>query len=41
MLSGVALQLTNICRDIVEDRDQMGRIYLPSEDIERFGCRPR
>ncbi len=37
---GVALQLTNICRDIVEDRDQMGRIYLPSEDIERFDCRP-
>jgi phytoene synthase len=37
---GVALQLTNICRDIVEDRDQMGRIYLPAEDIERFDCRP-
>jgi phytoene synthase len=37
---GVALQLTNICRDIVEDRDQMGRIYLPLEDMERFGCRP-
>jgi phytoene synthase len=37
---GVALQLTNICRDIVEDRDQMGRVYLPSQDIERFGCRP-
>jgi phytoene synthase len=37
---GVALQLTNICRDIVEDRDQMGRIYLPLQDIERFECRP-
>jgi phytoene synthase len=37
---GVALQLTNILRDIVEDRQQMGRIYLPLEDIERFGCRP-
>ena len=36
----MALQLTNICRDIVEDREQMGRIYLPSEDIERFDCRP-
>jgi phytoene synthase len=36
----VALQLTNICRDIVEDRDQMGRVYLPAEDVERFGCRP-
>jgi phytoene synthase len=37
---GVALQLTNILRDIVEDRDQMGRVYLPTEDIARFGCRP-
>ncbi|HEX7094854.1 MAG TPA: squalene/phytoene synthase family protein [Acidimicrobiales bacterium] len=37
---GVALQITNILRDIVEDRDQMGRIYLPTEDIERFGCAP-
>ena len=26
---GVALQITNILRDIVEDRDQMGRVYLP------------
>jgi phytoene synthase len=33
---GVALQLTNILRDIVEDRD-MGRVYLPREDAERFG----
>ncbi len=36
---GVGLQLTNILRDIVEDRG-MGRIYLPTEDIERFGCAP-
>jgi 15-cis-phytoene synthase len=36
---GVALQLTNILRDIVEDRE-MGRVYLPREDIERFGCEP-
>ncbi len=35
---GVALQLTNILRDIVEDREEMGRVYLPKEDIERFGC---
>jgi phytoene synthase len=35
---GVALQLTNILRDIVEDRDVMGRVYLPQEDIERFGA---
>jgi phytoene synthase len=33
----VALQITNILRDIVEDRDTMGRVYLPLEDRERFG----
>jgi phytoene synthase len=33
---GVALQITNILRDIVEDRD-MGRVYLPDEDRHRFG----
>jgi phytoene synthase len=34
---GVALQLTNILRDVHEDlaRD---RVYLPAEDLERFGC---
>ena len=35
---GVALQLTNILRDVVEDRDQLGRVYLPAEDLGRFGC---
>ncbi len=34
---GVAMQLTNILRDIVEDRGR-GRIYIPAEDRERFGC---
>ena len=34
---GVALQLTNILRDIREDY-LGGRIYLPAEDFERFGC---
>ena len=33
---GVALQLTNILRDIGEDA-RRGRIYLPLEDLERFG----
>jgi 15-cis-phytoene synthase len=37
---GVALQITNILRDVVEDRDQMGRMYLPEEDRERFGVGP-
>ena len=34
---GVALQITNILRDIVEDHAQMGRVYLPVEDRRRFG----
>jgi phytoene synthase len=32
---GIAMQLTNILRDIGEDIDR-GRIYLPMEDLERF-----
>ncbi|MGC8627599.1 MAG: phytoene/squalene synthase family protein [Acidimicrobiales bacterium] len=38
---GIALQLTNILRDIVEDRDVMGRVYLPEEDLARFDIGPR
>lgn len=34
---GLALQLTNILRDIREDADH-GRTYLPAEDLEKFGC---
>jgi phytoene synthase len=33
---GIALQLTNILRDVREDA-QVGRIYLPQEDLQRFG----
>lgn len=33
---GIALQLTNILRDIREDLDR-GRIYLPAEDLAQFG----
>jgi phytoene synthase len=33
---GVALQLTNILRDIGEDAAR-GRVYVPLEDLERFG----
>ncbi|MYJ14776.1 MAG: squalene synthase HpnD [Acidimicrobiia bacterium] len=36
---GVALQLTNMLRDIAEDH-AMGRIYLPESDRARFGVRP-
>lgn len=35
---GIALQLTNILRDIREDLGN-GRVYLPAEDLTRFGCR--
>ena len=33
---GVALQLTNILRDLREDA-QSGRVYVPGEDLRRFG----
>ena len=33
---GVAFQLTNILRDVCEDAARR-RIYLPAEDLERFG----
>lgn len=33
---GLALQLTNIIRDVARDLEK-GRIYLPEEDLERFG----
>lgn len=36
---GVALQLTNILRDVVEDRER-GRVYLPRDDAVALGCDP-
>jgi phytoene synthase len=36
---GIAFQLTNILRDIHEDAG-LGRVYLPSEDLARFGVSP-
>jgi 15-cis-phytoene synthase len=33
---GRAMQLTNICRDVGEDASK-GRVYLPSDELERFG----
>lgn len=33
---GVALQLTNIMRDVQADAER-GRVYLPQEDLRRFG----
>jgi len=36
---GLAFQLTNIIRDVKEDAG-LGRIYLPHEDLSRFGLSP-
>jgi len=33
---GLAMQLTNIIRDVREDFD-MGRVYLPQDEMARFG----
>ncbi|MEU0391523.1 presqualene diphosphate synthase HpnD [Streptomyces sp. NPDC006208] len=34
---GLALQLTNILRDVREDAEG-GRMYLPADDLAKFGC---
>ena len=36
---GIAFQLTNFLRDVSEDLDR-GRVYLPQEDVRRFGASP-
>jgi phytoene synthase len=36
---GIAFQLTNFLRDVGEDLDR-GRVYLPQEDLARFGADP-
>jgi phytoene synthase len=36
---GIAFQLTNILRDVKEDA-AMARVYLPQEDLERYGITP-
>ncbi len=35
---GIALQLTNIMRDVGVDAE-MGRVYIPMEELDRFGVR--
>ena len=35
---GLALQLTNILRDVADDLER-GRIYIPLDDLARAGCR--
>jgi squalene synthase HpnC len=36
---GLAFQLTNIIRDVNEDY-KLGRVYLPEEDLHRYGVSP-
>jgi phytoene synthase len=37
---GLAFQLTNIIRDVRSDYE-IGRVYIPQEDLDRFGCRAK
>ncbi|GIW71765.1 MAG: squalene synthase HpnD [Planctomycetota bacterium] len=39
LAGGRAVQLTNIIRDVREDAER-GRVYLPQEDLRRFGVAP-
>ena len=34
---GVAMQLTNVIRDVPEDLHR-GRLYIPAQELESFGC---
>ena len=34
---GIANQLTNVLRDVGEDIDERDRIYLPTDELDRFG----
>lgn len=34
---GYAFQLTNFLRDIKEDNEELGRVYMPEEELARFG----
>jgi 15-cis-phytoene synthase len=38
MTLGIGLQLINIMRDVAED-ERLGRVYLPQDELERFGVR--
>lgn len=34
---GYAFQLTNFLRDIREDHDELGRVYMPQDELAKFG----
>jgi phytoene synthase len=37
---GYAFQLTNFLRDIREDYEELGRVYMPADELARFGLSP-
>jgi squalene-associated FAD-dependent desaturase len=37
---GYALQFTNILRDVVEDYHDLGRVYLPRDEMDALGVNP-
>lgn len=37
---GYAFQLTNFLRDIREDLDELGRVYMPEDELAQFGLEP-
>lgn len=37
---GHAFQLTNFLRDIKEDHQELGRVYMPADELARFGLTP-
>jgi hypothetical protein len=37
---GIAVQLTNICRDVLEDA-QASRVYLPADRLRAYGVAPK
>ena len=37
---GYAFQLTNFLRDIREDCEELGRVYMPEDELKRFGLQP-
>ncbi len=36
---GIAMQITNILRDVGEDYRELGRLYLPAEALARYGIK--
>lgn len=38
---GYAFQLTNFLRDIREDHEELGRVYMPQDELRRFGLSSR